>query len=151
MMIRLMVTGAVILACIFTGCTTHVVEEAATEEAATVEEERWLDYPPKVDSVRLQDGVAILPRITGTFGDIRILPEHKGLPDVWLETVCEPDSLMLSYHVSAPEAYIEVSSKIVGGMGFGLDHPDDIIAVVCVKRNVIHGFARLNAGRRTTK
>ena len=143
---RFMTVGALLLMCIATGCTA-----TAKEDVSTVEYILDRSACRKVHRVRLQDGMVILPHITGTFGDIRILSEHKGLPDVWFGTICEPDPMMLSYYVSAPEGYIGVSSKMVGGMGFGLDHPDDIIQVMCVKRNVVRVFSRFNAGRSMRK
>lgn len=149
LIVRLMVMGAIILVCIFTGCIATAVDWVATVEEEQVD--RWLGDPPNVDSVRLQDGRVTLPSITGTFGDIRILSEHEGLPDVWSKTICEPDPMMLSYYISAPEGVIVIANEMLGAASFRLDHPDDIIQVMCVKRNVVRVFTRFNAGRRMTK
>ncbi len=108
-----------------------------------------LDTPETPERVRLQDGMVVLPDIGDRFfSEVWIYAEEKGMNDVWEKTTCSVDSLDRNYFVLAPDERIRVSGKITGGVGFTLDHPRDMISLVCTEQNVVQEFARRNAGRR---
>ena len=106
-----------------------------------------LATPETPERVRLQDGMVVLSDIGDRFfSEVWIYAEDKGADDVWLKTICSVDSLGRSYLVLAPDERIRVSGKMLGGVGFTLDHPRDMIKLVCMEQNVVREFARRNAG-----
>lgn len=117
---------------------------------------KWLNPPLPSNPTRLHDGMTGLPLMTkdSPYLEVQIYSDIKGSPDVWEKTLCTPqfeDEGYRSYYVSAPNEMIRVSGEMLGGgsgSGFMLDHPDDVIQIVCWKRNAIIELSRFNAGRR---
>ena len=117
---------------------------------------KWLNPPLPSNPMRLHDGMTGLPLMAkdSPYLEVQIYSDIKGSPDVWEKTLCTPqfeDEGYRSYYVSAPNEMIRVSGKMLGvdeSLGFTLDHPDDVLRVVCVKPNTIAVLSRFNAGRR---